>query len=109
MKSKLNVVQEWETPTNVKHIRSFLGFANYYHQFVPDYANITAPLTMLKKKDGLWHWDHLQHMNFEDVKSALWIAPLLIYPDPSLPYTVVSDASGDAAGGVLIQDKGEDL
>ena len=46
---------------------------------------------------------------FEGLKSALCAAPLLIYPDPSLPYTVVSDASGDAAGGVLMQDQGEGL
>ena len=51
----------------------------------------------------------LQCRAFEDLKSALCAAPLLIYPDPSLPYTVVSDASGDAAGGVLMQDQGEGL
>ena len=30
-------------------------------------------------------------------------------PDPNLPYTVVTDASGTAAGGVLMQDQGEGL
>ena len=64
---------------------------------------------MLTKKDVLWHWGPLQRKAFEDLKSALCVAPLLIYPDPSLPYTVVSDASGDAAGGVLMQDQGEGL
>ena len=79
-----------------------LGVANYYRQFVPNYASIATPLTMLTKKDVLWHWGPLQHRAFADLKSALCIAPLLIYPDPLLPYTVVSDASGDAAGGVLM-------
>ena len=31
VKSKLNAVRAWETPTNVKDIRSFLGCTNYYH------------------------------------------------------------------------------
>ena len=60
---------------------------------------------MLTKKDVLWHWGPLQRRAFEGLKSNLCIAPLLIYPDPSLPYTVVSDASGDAVGGVLTQDQ----
>ena len=109
VKGKLNAVRAWETPINVKDIRSFLGFANYYRRFVPGYASIASPLTMLTKKDVQWHWGPLQRKAFEDLKSALCAAPLLIYPDPSLPYTVVSDASGDAAGGVLMQDQGEGL
>ena len=33
----------------------------------------------------------------------------LLFPDPKLPYTVVTDASGTAAGGVLMQDQGDGL
>ena len=83
IKGKLNVVREWETPTSVTDIRSFLGFANYYHRFVPGYASIPAPLTMLTKKGVLWHWGPLQCSAFVDLKSSLCAAPLLIYPDPS--------------------------
>ena len=50
VKGKLNAVREWETPTNVKDIRSFLRFANYYRRFVPSYASIAAPLMMLTKR-----------------------------------------------------------
>ena len=46
---------------------------------------------------------------FEDLKYVLCATPLLMYPDPSLPYTIVSDASGDVVGGVLMQDQGERL
>ena len=40
---------------------------------------------------------------------ALCVAPLLIYLDPSLPYTVVLDAFEDTARGVLMQDQGKGL
>ena len=43
------------------------------------------------------------------MKTALCTAPVLQFPNPDLPYTVVTDASGTAAGGVLMQDKGEGL
>ena len=32
---------------------------------------------------------------------------MLIFPDPKLPYTLVTDALGTAAGGVLMQDQGD--
>ena len=99
VKGKLNAVREWETPTSVKDIRSFLGFANYYRWFIPSYVSIAAPPTMLTKKDVLWHWGPLQCRAFADLKSALCAAPLLIYIDPSLPYTVVSHASRSIDAG----------
>ena len=64
---------------------------------------------MLTKKDVLWHWGPLHHKAFADLKSALCVAQFLIYPDPLILYTVVLDAFGDVAGGVLMQDQGEGL
>ena len=109
MRAKLHVVHEWETPTSVKDIRSFLGFANYYCRFVSSYARIVAPLTMLTKKDVLWHGVPVQHRIFKDLKSALCAAPLLSYPYLSLPYIVVLDTFADADIGLLMQDQGEGL
>ena len=50
-----------------------------------------------------------QRQAFQRIKEALCNASLLQYPAPSLPYVVVTDASGQAAGGVLMQDQGEGL
>ena len=78
-------------------------------KFVQNYVSIAAPLTIITKKDVVWHWGPLQSRAFEALKIALCIVPLLIYPNPFLPYTMVSDAFGDVAGGVLMQDQGEGL
>lgn len=32
--SKVEVVAQWQTPTSVSELRSFLGFASYYHRFL---------------------------------------------------------------------------
>ena len=42
---KLKAVRDWGTPKNVRDVRSFLGFANYYRRFVKDFVAIADPLT----------------------------------------------------------------
>ena len=39
---KLHVARYQGPPNNVKDVKSFLGFANYYHRFVPGYASIAS-------------------------------------------------------------------
>ena len=35
VRAKLHAIYEWENPTNIKDIQSFLGFANYYVGLFP--------------------------------------------------------------------------
>ena len=109
LQRSFRVVRDWEPPTNVKDVRSTLGFANYYCWFVPGYAGIASPLTLLTKKNIEWNWGPVQRRAFSKLKSALCNEPLLIFPNPKLPYTVVTDASANATGGVLMQDQGDGL
>ncbi|CAI7760844.1 unnamed protein product [Closterium sp. NIES-53] len=48
---KIEAVRTWKTPENVKELQQFLGFANYYNRFVPQYAKIATPLINLLKKN----------------------------------------------------------
>ena len=43
------------------------------------------------------------------IKEALCATPILLFPNPKLPYTMVTDASGTTASGVLMQDQGAGL
>ena len=36
--AKLKVAQDWATPKDVKGVRPFLRFANYYRRFVQNFA-----------------------------------------------------------------------
>ena len=42
---KLEAIRKWEPPKKVKEVHGFLGFCNYYRQFLDGYANIAEPLT----------------------------------------------------------------
>jgi len=44
-------VLNWPTPKTVRNIRKFLGLANYYRQFVKDFAKIVQPLNNLTRKE----------------------------------------------------------
>ena len=108
-KSKIDAVQDWPVPTNVKAVRSFHGFANYYRRFVPRFSHIAAPLAELTRKDTPFTWGADQQRAFDTLKTKLTTAPLLILPDPSLPFHLNVDASAYAIGAVLMQDQGKGL
>ena len=41
--SKVSSIVDWERPSNVKKMRSFLGMAGYYRRFVKDFSTIASP------------------------------------------------------------------
>ncbi|GJP67070.1 hypothetical protein CLOP_g23941 [Closterium sp. NIES-67] len=92
-----------------KKIEAFLGFANYYNRFVPQYAKIAAPLTNLLKKNTPYKWEPKHQEAVEQLKQALTSAPVLILPDPERDYVIEADASDQAVGAVLMQDQGNGL
>ena len=107
--AKLKAIQDLVTPKDVKGVRSFLGFMNYYRQFAQNFATIVDPLTSLMRKDVEWQSGPYQWRAFQQLKETLGAVPILLFPDPKLPYTVVTDASGTTASGVLMQDHGGGL
>ena len=42
---KLLALQKWELPLVVTQLRGFLGLANYFSEYVPNFANMAGPLT----------------------------------------------------------------
>ena len=42
--AKLKATQDWATQKDVKGVRSFLSFANYYRRFVQNFLVIADPL-----------------------------------------------------------------
>ncbi|KAM4061478.1 reverse transcriptase (RNA-dependent DNA polymerase) [Hirsutella rhossiliensis] len=104
---KVQAIQQWQRPRSVKGVRSFLGFANYYRQFIPRFSNIAAPLTALTKKDAVFAWSKECDKAFEELKALLTSAPVLAQWDPDRETIVETDSSGYVTGGALSQ-KGDD-
>ncbi|GJP79946.1 hypothetical protein CLOP_g10160, partial [Closterium sp. NIES-67] len=105
----LGCIGVWKEAENVKELQQFLGFANYYNRFVPQYAKLAAPLTNLLKKNTSYKWETKHQEAVEQLKQALTSAPVLILPDPERDYVIEADASDQAVGAVLMQDQGNGL
>ena len=102
---KIKAIQEWEPPTKVPQLRSFLGLVNYYRRFINGYSARAAPLTDLLKKGKAWTWDEKCQQAYEDLKKAVTEEPVLALPDHTKVFEVHTDASDFATGRVLMQER----
>jgi len=104
--SKVEAFINWEPPTNVHEIRSFLGLPGYYRRFVEGFSNLSGPLTALTKKNAHFQWNDKCEASFQELKKRLVSAPILVLPRESEKFVVFSDASLKGLGCVLMhQDK----
>jgi hypothetical protein len=85
-------------------IRSFLGLAGYYHQFIPIFSKIAKPMAHLLENDARFKWSPQCKEAFLTLKELLTTAPVLAQPDIEKPFNVYCDASGTGIGGVMMQD-----
>ena len=65
--AKLAAIRDWHPLSSVKGVHSFLGFANFYRKFSPNYSNIIAPITLLTRKDHPWSWTVPQQKAFDSL------------------------------------------
>jgi len=90
-------------PASTTSLRSFLGYANYFRPFIPNYAMLVKPLTRLCSPKVLFVWGEPEQLAFESVKRACEQAPLLAHVDYAKPLVLRADASDVGAGGLLVQ------
>ena len=69
--SKIQAIQEMPAPSSKKDIERLLGTVNYLAKFVPNLANITAPIRELLKQEVEFHWSYEQVKSFNQVKEIL--------------------------------------
>ncbi|KAK3531902.1 hypothetical protein QTP70_034406, partial [Hemibagrus guttatus] len=104
---KVAAIKDWPTLTTVKELQRFLGFANFYRQFIQNYSSISNPLTsLLRNKPKSLSWTTSAEEACNTLKEAFTTAPLLVHPDPDKPFIVEVDASTTGVGAGLSQQQG---
>ena len=100
-KKKVEGVLNWSVPPNIKEVQKFLGLANYYWQFIKDFARVAALLYLLVRKEEKWKWEKEQEKVFQDMKKASISEPVLAVLDLDRKMWVKADALDYVIGGVL--------
>ena len=109
---KLKAVGQAAPPNDIHEVRQFLGLCNFFRGHVRNFAQVTAPLNALTRKDCEWKRGPLPPdaaKAFQELKTILCSEPVVHYPQPELPYALITDAcQGDAKkpggyGAILAQ------
>ena len=80
--TKLNSIQIWPAPKNIKDLQKLLGFIRFYQNMIPKYAEWTSSMTDLLQKDKKFEWGPDQALGLAKLKKHFATnRPLAMY-DP---------------------------
>ena len=99
---KVDSNKNWKPPRAIKEVQIFIGFANFYRQFIKDCSKIGTPITETLKGDKTkLYWEPKQNQAFEEVKTRFITVPILehFYPDQQ---TVIEAHASDFALGCVL-------
>jgi len=84
---KTQAIWDWTTPKTIKEIQCFLGFCNLYRRFIEGFSRPARPLYARTKMEciGNWEWGDKQQQAFDELRTKLTTAPVLVYFDPLAP------------------------
>ena len=100
---KTKAIDDWPVPKNLKEVRSFMQFCNFYRAFIPDFAGVTVPFNELTKKNVKFKWGPRQQHALDTLKNIIDDDVVLMLPVPGARFRLEVDASDYACGAVLHQ------
>ena len=101
--AKIVVIKTLMSPITIKGIKSFLGHAGFYRRFIKDFSKISIPLCRLLEKYAIFDFDESCRSAFEEIKSILVSAPIMLTQNWNNEFEIMCDASDYAMGAVLGQ------
>jgi len=100
---KVTRVCEWPTLENQTDVQAFIGFVNFYCQFIQDFSTIARPLFDLTRSDKAWNWDAKEQKAFKCLKIAVTTALVLVSSQGLEPFCIEANSSDFASRAVLSQ------
>ena len=97
-------IQKLKPPRNVRQVRRFIGFCQFYKAYLPRLAEKLLPFYQLLRSDSNFELQEGHHTTFENlIKELKMICDTqLRLPKRDLQYVILADASFYAAGYVLM-------
>ena len=100
---KVAAVNKMKGPRTIEELRAILGLVSIYRRFIQDFGKIAEPLYKLLNKKERFSWSKDCESAVKKLKQALRKAPILGYPNDTLPYTLTTDASLFGIGPIISQ------
>ena len=102
----VEAVLTWKAPRTDTQLMSFLGFANFYREFIKGYADkVHSMQKLMRTKGKKFKWNEEAQTVFENIKRELCEAPVLGMPTEKGMYVLDTDASVVAISGILHQEQ----
>jgi len=105
----VDTILKMDIPRNARETRRFHQTANFYREFVPNFAEHARPMTRMMAKNSkvpfVWKDTGFgdPQKGFDVIKAALASHPIIALPDLTRKFTLYTDASDYAIGAVLTQ------
>ncbi len=101
---KGNGYQRVASPPDGERVTKVSRLCNFYHRFIKDFSQHTAPLTsLLHRKPKSLSWKHQRPRSIRKPEICIYHSPILRHPDPHVPFVVEVDASTTGVGAMLSQ------
>ena len=94
-----------DAPRYKEELQRFLGFANYYREFISFHAAKEQPMQELLRKNQHFYWMEKRQESFDSVKHALAEATALATPDAEGRFVLDTDTSAVTIAGILHQEQ----
>jgi hypothetical protein len=107
--ANIAVIVNLPPPKSVRQLRETLGHTGYYIKFIKGYAQITAPMEKLLKKDTKFQWNEDCQQGLDTLKENMVTTPILVFPNWENTFHVHVDASTIALGAIRVQPGVGDL
>jgi hypothetical protein len=101
--SKVKVILYWPNPNNVTEVRSFMGEAQYWRNFIANFSSSASPLHTVISIKQVFQWGGKKQKYFDALKDKISSAPILALPNLRQPFEIQTDASSYEMGAILVQ------
>ena len=105
---KIKKALDFPVPVQGKHLKSYVGLANYFRDFISMYTRMVSPLNGLLKdykrtKNKKIPWNDALLDQYQELQQALNDCQQLYFVDDFSPIYLMTDASDYGYGAYLCQ------
>ena len=79
-------MRNWPIPKNLKELKGFIGFCNFYRRFIKNFSIVAQPLHDLDRKGVPWKWNKEQQEAFDGIKDLILLEPCLAHANLNEPF-----------------------